>query len=265
MILTLTLTSCLHRPALFNSDDIVSLVVVCSRLALDPTAAPIRNAIETTLKTLLRTLELSDSSTVGPCCRCLTTRCSLCCLSAPALQALRGSCRRSSPIQTSVPARTPARAPSIEQILQGASQVARLELPRRPFFRCCCCCYSGAALLPPCHKELVTHSLSHLQDIFNGPPPLSTFQALLETHGDGPFKIVAGMDDSALYYHALTLTIALTDLTDELYAEGGKGKEARLSVDRIAKALAMVEGRIRESCSACQRSVSLTQFPLGRL
>ncbi|ORY89677.1 hypothetical protein BCR35DRAFT_300087 [Leucosporidium creatinivorum] len=52
------------KPALFNENDVVSLVAVCSRLALDPTAAPMRNAIERTLEVLLNTTSLSDPSIV---------------------------------------------------------------------------------------------------------------------------------------------------------------------------------------------------------
>lgn len=84
------------------------------------------------------------------------------------------------------------------------------------------------------------------QDVFDAPPSLESLQALLENPGDGPFRIDPEMDDAALYNHALTLTIALTDLTDDLYAGEVKGKQAKQAVEQIAQALAMVEGRIRE-------------------
>lgn len=86
-----------------------------------------------------------------------------------------------------------------------------------------------------------------MQDNFLGPPPLADIQEMLENPGAGPFKILAVMDDAALYHHCLILAIALTDLTDQLYAPiEEEAKTARQRVESISAALIKVEGRIRE-------------------
>ena len=58
------------------------------------------------------------------------------------------------------------------------------------------------------------------------------------------------MDDVALFEHMMLLTIALSDLNDELFVpDGATARRNALLVQDVAGALHEMDRRIRSSCS----------------
>jgi hypothetical protein len=107
--------------------------------------------------------------------------------------------------------------------------------------------HSSNSRTSPCDSSL-TRCPS--QAIFAAPPRLEGIPSILELPRNGPFKILPDMDDSALYHHVMILSIALTDLSDEMYAGVGEdGRDARACVEDIHNALKMIDSRIRPSLS----------------
>ncbi|SGY13514.1 BQ5605_C010g05881 [Microbotryum silenes-dioicae] len=189
--------------------DIAPLVTVFVRLALDPSAAPLRGPLEAVLRSLLDAVSFQDTAT-----------------------------RRSifSRLLGLYPIRDAHLHVEVLRALPRQSEVAlslRAALAWGWLFN---------VEATPSSKE---HG--HLDDPHHRQAHLkAVLRMLTSPKSDGPFMVTRDVDDTVLYYNAQLLSIALSDVVEGLYDPDPEQRRAiRELVEQIFTTLNGIENRIR--------------------
>ncbi|SCV69914.1 BQ2448_1308 [Microbotryum intermedium] len=223
------------RPNHVLSDrDIAPLVTVFVRLSLDPSAAPLRGALEAVLRSLLDAVSFQDTATRWS----IFSRLS-------ALYPIRNAhlyveVLRALPRQSEV-------ALSLRAALAWgwlfnvdatpSSKEHRVSPSGAP--------YDGRW---PCtdHRR-PSYCPQHLDDLHHRPAHLNAMLRMLTSQKpDAPFMITRDVDDTILYYNAQLLSIALSDVVEGLYdPDTEQRRTIRDLVEQIFTTLNSIDNRIR--------------------
>ncbi|SCZ89808.1 BZ3500_MvSof-1268-A1-R1_Chr9g10602 [Microbotryum saponariae] len=197
--------------------DIAPLVTVFVRLALDPSAAPMRGSLEAVLRSLLDAVTFQDTAT-----------------------------RRS--IFSRLLGLYPIRDAHLHvEVLRALPRQSEVALSLRAALAWGWLFNVEATPSSKAHGHLDDphHRQAHLK---------AMLRMLTSPKSDGPFMVTRDVDDTVLYYNAQLLSIALSDVVEGLYDPDPEQRRAiRELVEQIFTTLNGIENRIREYGIVSQR------------